>query len=70
VLRLGRMVANYHAADSSGEQVVAAMTGAFDTGQIEQVMSESGPVDLALPVDSLPATGADEPAGPTAGGAS
>jgi len=54
VLRLGRMVANYRAADSSGEQVVAAMTGAFDTGQIEQVMSESGPVDLELPVDVVP----------------
>jgi len=54
VLRLGRMVANYRAADSSGEQVVAAMTGAFDTGQIEQVMSESGPVDLELPVDAVP----------------
>ena len=67
VLRLGRMVATYQAAESNGEQVVAAMTGAFDTGQIEQVMSEEGPVELDLPV---PAGGADDPPGATAGGAS
>lgn len=70
VLRLGRMVADYQAADSSGEQVVAAMTGAFDAGQVEQVMSESGPVDLALPVDGVPSAGADAPTAATDGGAS
>ncbi len=46
------------------------MTGAFDTGQIEQVMSEEGPVDLDLPVDPLPDGDGDEPPGAGAGGAS
>ncbi len=59
VMRLGGMVANYHAADSSGEQVVAAMTGAFDTAQVGQVMSEPGAVDLPLPVDAVPTAPTD-----------
>ena len=70
VLRLGRMVANYQAAESNGEQVVAAMTGAFDTGQIEQVMSESGPVELTSRSMRVPTGGADDLPGATAGGAS
>jgi D-xylose transport system ATP-binding protein len=69
VLRLGRMVASYDAAESTGEQVVAAMTGAFDTGEVEKVMSDPGAVELDLSTDVLPANGADHRPGPTGGSA-
>jgi D-xylose transport system ATP-binding protein len=47
VLRLGKMAAVYEASESTGEQVVAAMTGAFDTDQIQKVMVDPH-VDLDL----------------------
>ncbi|HEY5154240.1 MAG TPA: ATP-binding cassette domain-containing protein [Acidimicrobiales bacterium] len=69
VLRLGRMVANYQAADSSGEQVVAAMTGAFDTSEVAKVMADAGPVELDLSAHPLPASGGDQRPAPDGGGA-
>jgi len=70
VLRLGRMVANYQAADSTGEQVVAAMTGAFDTSEVAKVMADAGAVELDLSAHPLPANGGDHRPGPDGGSAS